>query len=890
MGKKTWISIGVSTVILTIVACVMWLNVTRHYEDNNPFDRIPTTVLAVFKINGIDNLNADFNTSNYYNDLNEILHNDMLRAAYHDIDSLLGYANITAPIVSQRDRYVAIFDLMSDTENAAFAIKLNNYLEGLTIKRKLKNIEDFSPSDTTILNNDVTTLTINGRSYFLSIIDGTLFFTNSNLLTAEIVSNDTEKMSDDVSFTTIERTASENAIVSLYVNTQLLNLLLVDNVDFTKMAKWVELDLCFDKKTMSASGFASASYNSHLISMAANKPKTFGIDKYIPSDAKMFLSYVSGYRGLSNEAFVCQLAQNQRQADYRARQEKNFEKYNIDIEDLLAQVFSGDIAVYSTSTTLADTANTCLITLSDNGTITQATLNSLIGTLHNTETPQQVGEIKPTPDLTIPVYKAFNDDDDLFFMTELFSYVPHKYYMRYENTIFMADNIEMLKHTLYENQLSRTLGNDADFRNFRSTYSDENICFLFLNSDVLLRYVKEKTQTSNELKRQQATNNFYGLGIQISALGGLKLPYLSLSLHHEPDRLQMPPTAWQSRVDTTLIGRPWGVINHNTGETEYLVQDAKNYIHLINPQGLVLWSLKLESPIVGNVTQIDYYNNNKLQMLFATAEHIHLIDRNGHNTANFPIRLQSESAGGVTYIDYNNPADFRLFIAGKDKFVHLYNKECKLIQGWEMGRTEGIANAPIRHFVSGNKDYLVMSDEYRYYITDRRGNERVALPLLAPNRNREVALVRKNTPNAAFVMATVDGLFATTNIATGKTTTKQIEQMSIEQPYYMIYNSQRNQFAVITPKKLLILNEDGNKVGDYNISLSSVDAAELLSDGTLALWDKDENLGYRYSFDGKLMTGYPLPAASPFVMAPQYGINNIVVINKDGSLYSFLRK
>ena len=114
--------------------------------------------------------------------------------------------------------------------------------------------------------------------------------------------------------------------------------------------------------------------------------------------------------------------------------------------------------------------------------------------------------------------------------------------------------------------------------------------------------------------------------------------------------------------------------------------------------------------------------------------------------------------------------------------------------------------------------------------------------------------------------------------------------MSIEQPYYMIYNSQRNQFAVITPKKLLILNEDGNKVGDYNISLSSVDAAELLSDGTLALWDKDENLGYRYSFDGKLMTGYPLPAASPFVMAPQYGINNIVVINKDGSLYSFLRK
>ena len=114
--------------------------------------------------------------------------------------------------------------------------------------------------------------------------------------------------------------------------------------------------------------------------------------------------------------------------------------------------------------------------------------------------------------------------------------------------------------------------------------------------------------------------------------------------------------------------------------------------------------------------------------------------------------------------------------------------------------------------------------------------------------------------------------------------------MTKEQPYDMVYNSERRQFAVVTPKKLLILNEEGKRVGSYDISLSTVDHVELLSDGTLALWDKDDALAYRYSFDGELMTGYPLPASSPYVMATQYGVNNIVVISKDGALYSFLRK
>lgn len=891
MGKKAWITIGLTLVLLVVAGCAVWLNVTRVYEKNNPFDHIPASAMAVYKINGVSNYASCFYQADYKYDLREIVEHDKLVTAYDDVDSILSCADIVAPAVRVREFYIAIFDMHNVKENLVFSMKLKNYVEGVHVTKMLGQSENFSVRDTVVAGDDVMLLTVAERNYYMSIIDGCLFLSNNAVLMEHVSNNESDKLSHRTSFTTLERTASDNAIVSLFVNTRMLNSIMKNDViDFTRVAEWIELDLDIEKKTLSANGFAASSGRSSLIALANNKPKEFTIDRYIPSNAKLFISYVEGDRGLSNEAYLYQLAQDNRQGDYRAKQEELFKKYGTDVENLMSQVFSGDLAVFSTSESLRDTANTCLVVSSDNGTITQASLNSLTCTLHGVEMPSQVGELNPTPDVTVPIYKAFDDDDELFFLKDLFAYVPHRYYLRYENALFLADNIETLKAALYENQLSRTLANDVDFRNFRSTYSDENISFVYIGSDVLTKYVMENSITSDELKRRHAANNFYGLGVQISSLGGLKLPYLTLSLHHEPDRLQMPPTAWQSRLDTTLIGRPWGVINHNTGEIEYLVQDAKNCIHLINPQGLVLWSFKLESPIVGNVTQIDYYNNRKLQLLFATTDHIYLIDRNGRNTAEFPIRLQSEAAGGVTYIDYGNPTDFRLFIAGTDKFIHLYDKECKLIQGWEMSRTDGIASTPVKHYVTGNKDYLIMADEFRYYITDRRGNERVKLPVLAPNRNRDVALIKKNTPQAAFVMATADGLFTSTEIASGKTTSKPIEGMTKEQPYDMVYNSERRQFAVVTPKKLLILNEEGKRVGSYDISLSTVDHVELLSDGTLALWDKDDALAYRYSFDGELMTGYPLPASSPYVMATQYGVNNIVVISKDGALYSFLRK
>lgn len=106
-------------------------------------------------------------------------------------------------------------------------------------------------------------------------------------------------------------------------------------------------------------------------------------------------------------------------------------------------------------------------------------------------------------------------------------------------------------------------------------------------------------------------------------------PYLTISVDQEQKKVEVKT---ECAKDRSFV-----VINHNTKQKETLSQDPENKLILRDESGKALWQRVLDGQIVGGVTQIDYYNNKKLQYLFATKNYIHLVDRNGNNTANFPI-------------------------------------------------------------------------------------------------------------------------------------------------------------------------------------------------------------------------------------------------------------
>lgn len=889
--KKLYIY-GIAIIIVVVGCVAVWLHLNKQYENITPTNYIPSSATAIIKINSVDNYQSQIKLTDYLADIQNLGLSKFADSTIVCIDSLFAHSDIAKTDLHKREFYLS-FHAVGKSKNvnaSLLSFCLNNYIEGRNIRNSILDSDLYQTSDTTIGKRDIVIISMpNNQKCYLTIVEGCIFFSNNADLLCQLSEKGQNTLNNDVCFTTLLRTASQTAPLASFINIGSLDSVSIGKFPFNKLAEqgnWVELDFEFNKKNLVANGFLSSARPSLTTCLAQQKANNFSIYNYIPSLSNTFLSYIASERGLSSEAFVEYLKCVDANDIYRQKQEKIYNDKNVDIEARLSELFSADIALFSISNSLLDSASTCLILEANNGTIAQALLNSIIGNLHQIETPKQCAELNPIPNVNIPVYEAFNENDDLFFLDYLLPFVPRKYYLRYENTILIANSIDLLRNTLYENMLSRTLGNDADFRNFRASFPDDNVFFYFCKSPVINDVFTQSIIEGLSPESIRSLSNFYGFGMQMSSLSNLA--YITIGLLYEPTRIEMPPTAWQSRLNSNIVGRPFAVVNHNTQEIEYIVQDKNNDIHLINPKGLELWSHKVDGLIVGDVTQIDYYNNRKLQYLFCTENNIYLIDRNGNNTACFPVRLPNKATSGVKYIDYDNPKDFRLFVACNDKNICLFDREGQRIQGWEMPPTEGVINRSLTHYVSKDKDYLVVSDEYRCYITDRRGNERVKLPPLAPNKNSNVVLINANTDKAAFAMLTADAKLAFIDISTNEV--RKIDMPNdIDNNSYMVYLPQKNCFALISHSNIYIVDVDGNISVSAPIYLSSVDWVDVTSSGNIAIWNSDEHLGYIYTPDVKLIDGFPIPTYSPFAIANGNNVNNIVAIGKEGELNCFLK-
>ena len=864
--------------LLAVVSVlVVWLKLNRHYDDNNPLCRIDRSAVAVVKINGAARFEDLVSRAEYGRHLNFTTLATVVDSSLSIVNGLIARGDVEGVSADKRVFYITVHALESDSADVVMlSMPLNSYMDGSELIGSLRTVEGISVEDTICDGNSLLKIVRGGQKLYACVDGGCLFVSGSQRQLIKTLGGTETALHDDPFFSTLERTSSESAQAAVFVNVGALDSVRLGYLPrMSQAAKWIEMDVDIDVKAISANGFLTSNIYGMCSAMADHKPMKFTADGIIPSYAKVFVSHCASQRGMLDESYVKHLIAINKLEEYRARVEKSLNETDIDVEGQLAQAFAGSVSEFSGSTDLADTLNTCVVIGAQNGTIAQGALNAAICATRKTDSPRQVEVMSPIPSLAVPVYEAFEDDADMFFVDDMLPYVPKRYYLRYENTLMLANNVEVLKRTLYETLLNRTFANDAGFRNLRQNFPSENTFFAYCTGGAMRDYVE-----------QEKSGEFYGYGLQLSNLSGM--PYVNVCGTYDPNRGESQPTSWQTKLDTTMTGRPYVVINHNTQEREYIVQDVDNKIYLINPQGLVLWTRKVDGPIVGRVQQIDYYCNKKLQYLFATKESVYLIDRNGNNTAKFPIQLPCEAVGGVTYMDYGNPLEFRIFVPCSDKQIVLYDKNCKKVEGWEMKHTEGLVRSEVDHWVSGNKDYLISRDNYSCYITDRRGRERVPLKPLAPNPNSRVYLVRANSDEAAFVVATADGKMASVDVESGETNSVKIDSIGVH-PFYMFQLSNKEQFVFIDKERAVVTDDHGNVMSVEKLRLSDDIEVEMTNDDKLIVWDKGESLGYLMDATGKIEEGFPVRAKSMMAVSESGQQMNVVVAGEGQMLSNYIK-
>ena len=180
-----------------------------------------------------------------------------------------------------------------------------------------------------------------------------------------------------------------------------------------------------------------------------------------------------------------------------------------------------------------------------------------------------------------------------------------------------------------------------------------------------------------------------------------------------------------TKLDEAIMMSPKLVKNHRTKGMDVILQDQANQLYLLNNNGDILWKKELDSPIVGEVQQVDLYRNGRLQLAFTTQSTFYILDRNGKEVKPFPIKFQEEITQAIAVFDYEKNRNYRFIITQKDK-VTMYDKNAKKVTGFTFTKANDEITLPPQHIRIGDKDYIVIPEKNgNVNILNRIGKSRI---------------------------------------------------------------------------------------------------------------------------------------------------------------------
>jgi len=180
---------------------------------------------------------------------------------------------------------------------------------------------------------------------------------------------------------------------------------------------------------------------------------------------------------------------------------------------------------------------------------------------------------------------------------------------------------------------------------------------------------------------------------------------------------------FETSFPNEIIFGPIIVKNYITNKNEVLVQDSKNIIYLINDNGQIEWSKKIDGKIIGEITQIDSYKNGRLQYVFATNKSLNLIDRKGRDVGKFPLKFKDNITQPLSVFDYDKNKNYRLLITQNNE-LFMFDSKGNRVKGFNYSGKSKITTQP-RHYRISNKDIIVFKTSENLSILNRRGKIRI---------------------------------------------------------------------------------------------------------------------------------------------------------------------
>ena len=485
---------------------------------------------------------------------------------------------------------------------------------------------------------------------------------------------------------------------------------------------------------------------------------------------------------------------------------------------------------------------------------------------------------KVNNDLFVQKFKKINQTNTNFSIA-LDSLKTKEFFKRvFKDEVNISDgnliiNIDASNNLIYINGVvdNYSLNSNSNYKKIaleEIIENEEKLYFDFKN-DLLTEYDIISTNQENkfdffQLDSTDAVLDLYKIfqlkeGNNLASINGIISDYKDDSKNSEIE------LKFETSISNEIILGPLIVKNHTNNKNEVFIQDSENIIYLINDNGQIEWTKKINDRVIDEVKQIDSYKNGRLQYVFATQNSLHMIDRKGRDVGKFPLKFNDQITKPVSVFDYDNNKNYRLLITQNDE-LFMFDSKGNRVRGFDYNKKNKIITKP-EHFRISNKDIIVFKTSDDLKILNRRGKIRIKING-DYNYSKDEIFQYQNS----LLTTTVNNKIVKIDM---KGNSKELSSMSFDGKYVSdkktIYTLQKNilsnskknieiqfgkyeNFSAISDKKNTLLNiydSQNNKLYLFDDEINTVKGFPILADANASFILENNKIEFSVISDSK---------------------------------------
>jgi len=670
-----------------------------------PIMVIPNNASLILQVNSIEKLKESLSKNKLIENLKSI---DNFKKFLKNSEKIYEF------IIDNNNyfRHEQLFVSVHNIDNNVFSLYTFNYNEEYTQNKILE-----------IFSNEIKQINTKQEIYFCGksknfygFYEDLMFISiNKNLIleAQKTANNQSNNLLNNNGFNKSYKSLNSSSDINLIVNYnnifKLNNNVTTNNPSLDNFYDWTSLDISMDDNLILGNSFSSHDNSkTNLINSLYNQKSTnSNILKIAPENTNLIFYLSFNNFILFNTNISKVLKQNKYYNQLQNNKEQIFNQYAFDYNNFKNEINS-EVGLFNNSYELTNEEKFIFFNVKQSSNAI-----SLIQPL--------IKKTSSYNNLTINEIIDSNFTYNLF--GDLFK-SKNKYFTIIDNFFIFNESKDNLKKIIDSYNLNNTLNNEKGFKKLNSIISNKANLYLYVKPTKAISYAKKLFSIKENMHINiDSLETIVGFSLNINTSENGSVHNFAIL-----DDIQFSKginKLWSYSHDKTIVMNPQFIDNHFTNTKMILFQDDNNILSAINDKGKKMWEININDKIIGEISFIDIYNNNKYQALFNTEKFLYLIDRNGKLVNGFPKKLPSETNLGHSLFDYDNEKKYRIMIVGKDNYLYNLDKKGNKIDGWLYKKTLNPLTQKPEHFVVNNKDYILnATNNNSIRLLARNGSDR----------------------------------------------------------------------------------------------------------------------------------------------------------------------